>query len=199
MRVLPALRSDLLLHFDTDLSARVTHEGKSRGFRHVLRDESRGLHDDAESAFSWFEADPVGTMSRFLSAHASAVRHLFPALASHRSLRVRGASSRLKTALEKDCAQRDLEPSKLAMPPCDDPLAAAYVVLGSRLGVEAMRRTWAMPSPLPAYMGRIDVRGAWSASCAALDRIEPGSIRAREVMQATVVAFRSFQTSALQA
>ncbi|AZQ67387.1 hypothetical protein EF888_09745 [Silicimonas algicola] len=136
-------------------------------------------------------------MSRFLSAHASAVRHLFPALAAHRSRRVRGASSRLKAALEKDCARRNLEPLKLAMPRCDEPLAAAYVVLGSRLGVEAMRRNWAMPSPLPAYMDRIDVRGAWSASCAALDGIDPGSARARDILQATVVAFRSFQTSAL--
>jgi heme oxygenase len=66
-----------------------------------------------------------------------------------------------------------------------DPLAVDYLVLGSRLGTEVLRRHLADAAPalpMPAYFRAPPATAEWRALCQHLDQINPESDRAARIL-----------------
>ncbi len=111
----------------------------------------------------------------------------------------RGVIADLLLRLDADLARRGARHQGVAPAGPLDPLAVDYIVLGSRLGTEVMRRTLAgllPPSEMPAYFAAPDVRPLWKAHCAALGRVGTGSPRAAAVIADAELGFELFQLAA---
>ena len=80
-----------------------------------------------------------------------------------------------------------------------DPLAVDYLILGSRLGTEVLRRQLLgtlPPAAIPAYFQLTPQPDLWRAHCAALDAIDPASARAARIVADTNAAFSLFLQAA---
>ena len=74
-----------------------------------------------------------------------------------------------------------------------------YLVLGSRLGTEALRRDcfegW-HPDDIPSYFRQQNVTPLWRQLCDMLDKIDPASPRAAVILADVRAGFRFFAAAA---
>ncbi|WP_200809626.1 hypothetical protein [Aquimixticola soesokkakensis] len=169
-------------------------------FRHRLRRETAVQHAQTEDAFAPFMADPQPHLAWFLAAQRAGLVAVFDSREVASTPGCTALMAQLTDRLDADLAQ--LGARCVATPPDSglDPLAVDYLVLGSRLGTEVMRRqlwpqdTGALP---PSYFLGGDARDLWRAHCSALDAIAPQSPRAERVIFDSRRGFALFHRAAL--
>ncbi|WP_254683299.1 hypothetical protein [Phaeobacter sp. LSS9] len=176
-----------------------SHQDKS-GFRVELRRATRREHDAAELAFAPFHQSPLPYLAWFLACQHTALHALAGSGddGTGHSTRLLAA---LTTALRADCAQNGDHPATLSVDalPQLHPLAVDYLVLGSRMGNEVLRRRLSAAADqlaLPAYFAPRDHLVAWRATCADLDQIPPRGALARRIVADTRQGFALFDTAA---
>ncbi|MEN9061523.1 hypothetical protein [Ponticoccus litoralis] len=149
------------------------------GFRHHLRRATAPQHEAAEAAFAPLTADLGQGLRGFLCAQRQAFATLAaapsPAQISHQ------ITLDLLDRLDRDLGPRTDAPQD---PPPLDPLAVDYLVLGSRLGTEVLRRRLLDEMPdvtLPMYFRAPPATAEWQRVCAALDGVTLNSAPAARI------------------
>lgn len=175
---------------------------QTAGLRMELRRATRGEHDAAEAAFAPFHAAPAQHLSWFLGCQLVALRPLY-ALAGRSGAQAEALIGDLLKALEQDCADRGWHPAPVAGHGAQtgralDGLAIDYLVLGSRLGTEVLRRRLMEEAddPLPAYFAPRPHKDMWQQSCRELDAIPADSLRAKRLIDDTRTGFSFFYAAA---
>ncbi|UTS81669.1 hypothetical protein OL67_002761 [Phaeobacter piscinae] len=170
------------------------------GFRHALRRATRREHDAVERAFAPFHQSPLPHLAWFLTCQHTALHALAGSRCNGTGHSV-GLLAALTAALREDCAVNGDHPATVSVDalPRLHPLAVDYLVLGSRMGNEVLRRRLAGAAdqlPLPAYFAPRDHLVAWRATCTDLDQIPPTGALARRVVADTRQGFGLFDTAA---
>ncbi|WP_236638307.1 heme oxygenase-like domain-containing protein [Mangrovicoccus ximenensis] len=170
----------------------------AQGFRHQLRVSTQVQHQRTETAFAAFTEAMPGRLTWFLAAQRAGLAALLescdaPDLASRHMI------ADLLRRLDADLAGRGARHEGVAPAGPLDPLAVDYIVLGSRLGTEVMRRALAQrlsPQEMPTYFAAPDARPLWKAHCAELEEIWPDSDRAGQIIADAELGFELFQLAA---
>ncbi|UWR79596.1 hypothetical protein K4K97_13450 [Phaeobacter inhibens] len=170
------------------------------GFRFELRRATRPEHDAAELAFAPFHQSPLPHLAWFLTCQHTAL-HALASTCCLKSGRATALLADLTAALRADCADNGDHPATIPVDtlPRLHPLAVDYLVLGSRMGNEVLRRRLseaAGQSALPAYFTPRDHLVAWRATCTDLDQLPPGRALARCIIADTRKGFGLFETAA---
>ncbi|WP_138421608.1 heme oxygenase-like domain-containing protein [Maritimibacter alexandrii] len=158
-----------------------------RSFRVTLREMTREDHDASERLFAPFMDDPGAYMAPFLAAQHAALSAIRDATARSDAREIAVILPDLIDRLAKDCADLSQRaPAVQATRPLSG-LAGAYLVLGSQMGVDAMRvrATRAGIAPLPRFFQPTDRRSQWAAVCAKLGDVDPDSDAARRLIDDT--------------
>lgn len=169
-------------------------------FRHALRMATQDDHKKAENSFNDFLSAPAAHLRPFLTAQ-------FLALSSLRNNGDDGTSPTCLAVLDDAlvrlradlCAPRgSSRVSVISL----DPIAIDYLVLGSRLGVEVLRRRWIAEfrqESLPADFSQPEGNPAkqlWKDLCERLALIDPSSDQARRIILDSQSGYALFAQSA---
>lgn len=171
--------------------------GARDSFRHHLRHATMPEHEAVEAAFAPLTADLAATLPVFLTAQRHAFRLLLDACPPGAALISDGTIKDLMDRLDRDLGPASQTP---AAPPRLEPLAVDYLVLGSRLGTEVLRRdmqTRAPDVPLPAYFQAPPVSAEWRRLCAELDAVAPDGAEAARIEFDVRRGFGIFSSAAL--
>ena len=175
---------------------------ETAGFRHALRFATREAHDGAEHQFARFHANPASEMHWFLSTQRAGLA----ALDLARLDQQRGAS---QVALEDLIERLDFDLTtagvRAVQVQAERPLhnlAIDYLVLGSRLGTEVLRRALARDmarEDMPTYFLAPSTGALWQRHCRTLDDIPVDSSEAARIIEDVKHGFSLFeQAAALQ-
>ncbi len=80
-----------------------------------------------------------------------------------------------------------------------DPIAADYLVLGSRLGTEVLRRELMAQTPpvaIPSYFLACPAPQMWRGHCTLLDSIAPTSEQAEHLIRDVIAGYGVFRAAA---
>ena len=166
-----------------------------RDFRQVLRTATRADHDRVDALVSGLDLSTRAGFARFLRVHLACFAALDAAASGPDGL------GRVVAALRSDLGR--VEPRAalptVALPPID-PLAAAYMVEGSRMGTQVLRPRWvASRDPVvaaaDAYFGLPPAPGAWRAVREGLSSIDPDGSRARRIVSDARAVFAAFEAA----
>lgn len=161
-------------------------------FRHALRHDTSVDHERVEAAFAPLFDHADRNLDGFLAAQ-------WRALDSLRRTMVAGSARGIESLI--DGLLEDLRGDGAASVPAEgaagmrlDPLAVAYVVVGSRLGAEVLRRRLGQEGArtLPRFFDARDVNAEWAAVCGALAAIAPGSADAARIVGDVRLAYGCF-------
>lgn len=171
-------------------------------FRHTLRRDTKTEHDALEAQFLPFMTTPERHLSWFLATQYAALGAL---LASRPVAAERMLCGLLLTELVGRL-RFDLENRGVIAPAITTPnqsldtVAIDYLVLGSRLGTETMRRKLFADhqrEAIPQYFLIGTMPELWQRHCAELNAIDVGSDRATAVIQDTKAGFALFARAAI--
>lgn len=156
-------------------------------FRVVLRSETRAEHDASEIVFAPFMDDPAGHVAPFLAAQHAALTAVSCAMADEEASEIAEILPDLLERLAADCADLGVEPPVLTPDQELSCLAGAYLVLGSQMGVAAMRKRAeeAGLAPMPRFFSPVERRSAWASVCTKLGDVAPGSADAARLIDDT--------------
>ncbi|WP_293572759.1 hypothetical protein [Phaeobacter sp.] len=184
----------------TPRQAKAPKQDSTPSFRMHLRQATRIDHDRSELAFAAFHRDPAQHLDWFLACQLSALEALSATCPPER-MHSAALLQELIAALYQDCEARNQ--TVVALPQSAQPaltgLAVDYLVLGSRLGTEVLRRrlTQQVPhSPLPLYFSQRDHGPIWKDTCAALDKVATNSSTAKSIVEDSKAGFRLFHDAA---
>ncbi|MBN7783774.1 hypothetical protein JYP51_02515 [Ponticoccus gilvus] len=169
------------------------------GFRHHLRRATAPQHEAAEAAFAPLTADLGQGLRGFLCAQRQAFATLVAARVPAAAQISRQITLDLLDRLDRDLGPRTDTPQD---PPPLDPLAVDYLVLGSRLGTEVLRRRLLDEMPdvtLPMYFRAPPATAEWQRVCAALDRVALNSAHAARLEIDVRRGFDIFAAAAYEA
>lgn len=166
-------------------------------FREELRARTREDHDRVDMAMSGLDLTTQSGLSTFLGVHYACFSDMmqtsWPGSDVWQSLNL------MTSAIETDLAQLDqpgivqlggdLEPV--------DPLALDYIIEGSRLGTQVLRRRWSasrdpVVTSASAYFTLPGEPGKWRSVCAELSEVDARSPRARDIIDGTRRIFALF-------
>ncbi|AHD08354.1 heme oxygenase-like domain-containing protein [Phaeobacter gallaeciensis] len=170
------------------------------GFRSELRRATRPEHDTAELAFAPFHQRPLPHLAWFLACQHTALHALADTCRLERG-RATALLADLTAALRADCADNGDRPAAISADtlPQLHPLAVDYLVLGSRMGNEVLRRRLSEAAgqmALPAYFAPRDHLATWRATCTDLEQLPPKSALAQRIVADTRKGFDLFETAA---
>lgn len=137
--------------------------------RERLRAGTRSRHEDVDAAFSQLDLRDRDGLARFLSAQGGALRAIRCPFGPY-AAEARALQGEMLDAVEADLRQLG-HPKEKALRPVDlHPTAVRYVLLGSALGAQVLRRRWlASGDPLVQGAGALfslPPRGAaWRIFC----------------------------------
>lgn len=166
-------------------------------FRFVLRDQTQAQHERVDAALSGLDLTEAGDYGTFLKIHVHCFAQMQSAVAPGGSLaQALGGMVRRATG---DLAALGQAPGVAAasLERPVEPLAASYVVEGSRLGSRVLARQWAEASDsrvrgAGAYLSHPHPTDGWRAVCDRLALVEPGSPLATTVLADTRRLFYLF-------
>ena len=167
-------------------------------FRHQLRNSTRPEHDATECLFDPFLNDPVPKLGWYLAAQRSGLAALF---AGQEPVAVLCATivPNLINRLDHDLHQMGLHHIPVETFGAIDPIACDYLVLGSRLGTEVIRRKIfgsATNHMIPTYFQADFDTNLWRVHCSVLDQIDPTTPRAQQIINDVKRGFNLFETAA---
>ena len=153
-------------------------------FRQNLRTQTRPEHDATEAMFEPFLRDPARKLGWYLSAQRSGLAAICTQPAAKHALCAEIVPD-LIARLDHDLA--DMGRSAVDIPTEWDiaPVACDYIVLGSRLGTEVIRRRIYGPNSnanIPTYFQTPVRPDLWRAHCDTLDHIDPMSEKATQII-----------------
>lgn len=169
-------------------------------FRHLLRHCSRADHDSAERLFEGFLRAPDRQLPWFLATQHSALTALLQSRAPGDVLLSGLVLTDIIGRLAFDLRGLGRTPAPIEPAGPLDPLAVDYLVLGSRLGTETMRRQLfgdRKREEVPQYFLTGTAPDLWRRHCAMLDDVATGSSRAERIVKDTNTGFALFQRAAL--
>ena len=167
-------------------------------FRSQLRVKTRPEHDATECLFDPFLRDPMPKLGWYLAAQRAGLAALFTD---------QNPDDVLCGALVPDLIDRldhDLHQMGWQCHPVEtsgpiDPTACDYLVLGSRLGTEVIRRNIfgsGAHQTVPSYFQAPFDTNLWRVHCATLDQIDPTTKRADHIIIDVRRGFEVFETAA---
>ncbi|MEC7764388.1 MAG: hypothetical protein VX874_20970 [Pseudomonadota bacterium] len=158
-----------------------------QSFRVTLRSATRAEHDASEIAFAPFMDDPARHVAPFLAAQHAALTAVSNACATEEVPEIAGILPDLIERLSADCADLGVVPPAVDHEGALSGLASAYLVLGSQMGVAAMRKRADEVGldPMPRFFTPVERRSAWASVCTKLGRIGPDSAEATRMIDDT--------------
>lgn len=166
-------------------------------FRLLLRDETRAEHERVDRLLSSFDIGRRGDLTAFLGIH----RMCFSAMAkvaaqggyAHRAL------GEMLHHIDADLAVLQATDLNRSAPTLGetDPLALDYMIEGSRLGTQVLKRRWAASrDPIVArasgYFSKGPTPGRWRKVCDDLSAVPAESARAARIIEDTQKLFALF-------
>ncbi|WP_150297735.1 heme oxygenase-like domain-containing protein [Salipiger aestuarii] len=169
------------------------------GFRHALRLATRAAHDDSEVLFLRFTDSPGDTMRWFLAAQRAALAAICDSTEPAR-MASRPLARALLTRLDADLSALGGDARPVVPARTLHPMAADYLVLGSRLGTEVLRRALigsAPPVPVPSYFHACHGPAMWRDHCALLNAVDPASDLAGDLTRDVIAGYDLFHAAAV--
>lgn len=169
---------------------------QSPGFRVSLRGALRNSHDRVDATYSALDFGSVEDIGLFFRSHRSAFAAIGGAEGD-----VARLLARLIAALDADLAALGSRgPADLGKAAPVHPLAAAHIVLGSRLGSKVLRQVWLRRAPpelrrADRYFSTPSDPARWRAHCRELDAIDAPSRASERIARDCDTLFRLFETS----
>lgn len=176
-----------------------TARSRDVGFRHLLRQSTAETHERTEAVFACFLDAPQEYLTGYLAAQRSALGAMQAKSDSAAPPRCFDILNDLLARLDHDLPHTHLPPMFADSLSPLDPLAVDYLVLGSRMGTEVIRRRCfptAELNDIPTYFTQASHADIWHAHCADLDSLDPLSDRAARVLRDAEVGFRIFHRAA---
>ncbi|PVB62582.1 hypothetical protein DCO57_06775 [Labrenzia sp. 011] len=143
--------------------------------------------------------DPHGRLTWFLAAQRSGLAAIFQSRASEACVLSGTVVDDLVRRLDQDLLSAGAVAVEVAPAGPLEPLAIDYLVLGSRLGTQALRlRLFSgdRADEIPAYFRAPALPQLWRAHCLALEAIAPGSARADRILENVKTGFALFAHAA---
>ncbi|WP_299820503.1 hypothetical protein [uncultured Roseibium sp.] len=169
--------------------------GREAAFRRCLYLGTRNEHDATEAVFAPFTDDPLSRLTWFLAAQRSGLAAIFDSRASDACVLSGAVVSDLVRRLDLDLLATGTTVAEVTPTGPLDALAVDYLILGSRLGTQALRlRLFSghASDTIPAYFRAPALPQLWSAHCVALDAIPPDSARADRIIEDVKTGFALF-------
>ncbi len=164
-------------------------------FRQVLRTETWQDHERVDAAMTGIDLCTVVGFKVFLRIH----RTCFNAIQQVTGENVHASLGDLVERINKDLAMLGAADDAVAAPALRDidPLAAAYVVEGSRLGSKLLKGRWlkaqdSLVRQADAYFSFDPSSQVWRETCEYLRAVPVGSERANTIIQDTRQLFDLF-------
>ncbi|WP_188790380.1 hypothetical protein [Salipiger pallidus] len=173
--------------------------GRPAAFRYALRHATHGEHDAAEQSFAAFLASPERHLRSFLATQRSALAALRDACSAPDALKSSGLLNRLLDDLDGDLADLGHAHTAVHAGGALDPVAVDYLVIGSRLGAETMRRTLfknVSVCDIPTFFAEGHAPELWRGLCLELNKIEHPSRRSERIVQDTADGYALFARAA---
>ncbi|OUD08584.1 hypothetical protein BVC71_13585 [Marivivens niveibacter] len=148
--------------------------------------------------FDPFLNDPDSNLGWYLAAQRAGLSALFRDQKPEQALCAELVPD-LIDRLDHDLQQMGRRSYAVVTPGPIDPVACDYLVLGSRLGTEVIRRKLfasAERKTVPSYFQTVSDTNLWREHCAILDQIDPTTARARTIIKDVRRGFRIFETAA---
>lgn len=164
--------------------------------RHRIRNDTRLDHARVEQSFDHVLQDPHANLNEFLRAQQAAVLALCNRTIDNRALLSRDIIVDLLRRLFSDVGPGSTQ-GQAGQPL--HPVAIDYIVLGSRLGTEVIRRRLVKAEPniaVPRYFLAAPVGPVWQRHCAVLDQMAARSPEADRIVADAMEAFRIFERAA---
>ena len=153
--------------------------------RDALREGTRGAHDALDARMSALDLDISSDLRVFLEISASGWAGIGPVGMAQ------GTLDEMRAALALDLTALGGAPAMPAAHPVRHPLAGAYLVLGSRLGLGLLARRFAAARPR-AYLGLAPCGPLWRALCAELAAMPAEGAEARAVIGDAAAHFETW-------
>lgn len=172
--------------------------GVARTLRRRLREDTSPAHQRVDTVLSQYDlADPMD-LATFLQIHFVVFDRL-----SGSAGRTAAVFGDLLAALRADLIILDMPLADLHDPVDLHPIAVDYVVLGSRLGTQVLRKFWqksenALARRADQYFGLPNDPAAWQQFCKDLDARPDTGPEADRVVADTDVIFDLFLDEALK-
>lgn len=150
-------------------------------FRWVLRQSTHEQHAQLDALISTLDLTRSDTLARFMAIHLMC----FEAMACHYDDPVlHGLIQGLRQDLNALGKPQDASATVELQP--FHPLAARYILAGSRMGTGVLRKQWLKATEVTvraasAYFTSPNDRSEWPAVCAELSKIDCGSDLAQEI------------------
>ncbi|NVO29209.1 biliverdin-producing heme oxygenase [Donghicola sp. C2-DW-16] len=163
-----------------------------------LRADTRGAHEALDQAFAPFQADPAAHLRSFLAAQMAGLTALSSSARLPHNTASLSLLSEMLDRLAQDCQQMAI-PVPVVRPRSGlHPLAVAYLVIGSRLGTEVLRRTLVASGTerIPLYFAPQDYKAAWQGLCAELSAQSAAGPLADDVCDGVIAGFELFHSAA---
>ncbi|PRY85599.1 hypothetical protein [Donghicola tyrosinivorans] len=162
-----------------------------------LREQTGATHEALDQLFAPFQRDPATYLNHFLAVQLAGFSALLAACPDC-DAQVAAMLRNAKSALAQDVADRACFVPQLPAPSSLHPLAVAYLVIGSRLGTEVLRRrlTDAGVAPMPRYFTPEPYQADWRQLCATLRATPADGALADSVVQDVLTGFNLFTLAA---
>ncbi|UWR23314.1 hypothetical protein [Sulfitobacter sp. S190] len=164
------------------------------GFRWTLRRDTQADHDAVDQLISAWDLQSQHGLAQFFRLH----------LICFKAMATTSGDPRLPVmidALSADLAVlRDAQDLEQMACPKAHPLAVDYILAGSRLGTQMLRKSWiaatdAQVRQAEQYFSIPPAPAEWQQTCAALDEIAPNSDEARVITHDSRALFGLFKTA----
>ncbi|MEY8883365.1 biliverdin-producing heme oxygenase [Donghicola sp. XS_ASV15] len=160
-----------------------------------LRDESRSAHEALDQSFLPFQKNPAEHLKPFLAAQMAGLTALSTAVRTSPDRETLGLISEMLDRLEQDCRHYGLSVPVVRHKRELHPVALSYLVIGSRLGTEVLRRKL-MESELdhvPLYFAPQEYKAIWRELCLRLGAMPAIGAEAEDICTSVIAGFELFQ------
>lgn len=160
-----------------------------------LRDESRSAHEALDQSFLPFQNDPARHLESFLAAQMAGLTALSTAVRTSPDRETLALISEMLDRLEQDCRHYALSVPVVRHKRDLHPVAMSYLVIGSRLGTEVLRRRL-LASELdrfPLYFAPQDYKAAWRELCLRLGAMPGIGVEADDICTSVIAGFELFR------
>ncbi|WP_095588255.1 biliverdin-producing heme oxygenase [Actibacterium ureilyticum] len=170
-------------------------------FRKALKDATQPDHERVDRLLSAFDIATRDGFASFLAVHRRCYLAMLRAAApgGTASNSLDGMLADIEIDLATLNAPHDVDPAPVAKQV--DALALDYLIEGSRLGTQVLKRAWAgsrdpIVQEARAYFTTAPISGRWAEVCRALSEIPADSPRAETIIRDTKRLFGMFHDEA---
>lgn len=169
----------------------------AKDFRFLLRDDTQQKHDHLDQLFSSLDVSTYDGLISFLRVHLGCFQTMHDAAEAGSRSRHRLADMVLRIKQDLTMLGQPVDIPNESLPQVIAPLATDYIVEGSRLGSQVLKRRWAQSGDRRVrqadnYFSMETESDRWRMVCDALAAVPAGSAEARRITHDTQVLFSMF-------